>query len=193
METTQAMAKEPKSDSLVPELPPTEAVPAGLWLQPQEVANDRLTISAHLLGKTLDGLRQRSADWRESGAIWAGELDGVNSTAREVLFFHDLCDDQGRALSLELSEAAKFSLYKGLAARNLKLVGMIHTHPEDWVGLSYIDQANQLCSRIGFWSLVLPYYGTQMWNINTTGVHIRISEGWHQFSRKEAAERIIVL
>ena len=186
------MAKELKSDSLLPELPSAHAESASLWLQPQEVANDSLSISAQLLEKTLEGLRHRSAGWRESGAIWAGELDGANSTVREVFFFHDLCNDQGRELSLELTEAAKFSLYKELAARSLKLVGMIHTHPEDWVGLSYIDQANQLCSRIGFWSLVLPYYGKQAWSINTTGVHIRINEGWHQFSRAEVAKRIIV-
>jgi len=187
------MAKEPKPNSQLPHFSQAYAALAGQWLQPQEVADDRLQICAELLGKTLDGLRLRSAGWRESGAIWAGDMDEANSIVREVFFYHDLCNDQGRALSLELSEAAKFSLYRELAARNRKLVGMIHTHPEDWVGLSYIDQANQLCSRIGFWSLVLPHYAKQKWDINTTGVHIRISEGWYQFSPSEMAKRIIVL
>jgi proteasome lid subunit RPN8/RPN11 len=186
------MAKEPEPNPRLPELSPEDASFAGVWLQPKEIANDQLHMSSGILRRTLTGLKKRSAGWRESGAIWAGDLEEVKSTVREVFFYHDLCDDQGRALSLELSEAAKFSLYRELAARGMKLVGMIHTHPEDWVGLSYIDKANQLCSRIGFWSLVVPYYAKRKWDINTTGVHCRISRGWHQFQPSEAAERIII-
>ena len=192
METTKTMAKEPKPNPRLPKLSQADVSFASVWLQPEEIANDQLHMSSGILQRTLTGLKKRSAGWRESGAIWAGDLEEAQSTVREVFFYHDLCDDLGRALSLELSEAAKFSLYRELAARGLKLVGMIHTHPKDWVELSYIDQANQLCSRIGFWSLVVPYYAKREWDINTAGVHIRISQGWHRFSPSEAAERIII-
>jgi hypothetical protein len=69
---------------------------------------------------------------------------------------------------------------------------MIHTHPEDWVDLSGIDKNNQLCSRIGFWSLVLPYYAKQSREIKTTGIHIRADRGWHQLSEEDAAKRIVI-
>jgi hypothetical protein len=161
-------------------------------IPPQEVKHDRLYISRELLDKTLHGLCKRGGGWRESGAIWIGDLDDSTSTVRNAVFFHDLCDDKARSLSLELSEEAKFALYKELANRGQKLVGMIHTHPENWVDLSGIDKANQLCSRIGFWSLVLPYYGDRRWAIQTTGVHIRVDCGWHWFSKKESLKRIIV-
>lgn len=151
-----------------------------------------LEIERPALDITLHGLRKRSAGRRESGAIWAGDLDGCHAVARQLLFFHELCDDRGEALSLELSEDAKFNLYSDLATRRLKLVGMVHTHPKDWVELSYIDKKNQLCSRIGFWSIVLPWYGTRPWKLTQTGVHIRTDEGWFQFSPEEAAKRIAV-
>lgn len=161
-------------------------------LPPQEVEHDSLHISRELLDRTLERLRQRSGGWRESGAIWIGDRKGSESRVGDVFLFHDLCDDKGQSLSLELSEGAKFALYKELAKREQKLVAMIHTHPEDWVDLSGIDKANQLCSRIGFWSLVLPYYGERGWAIESTGVHIRVDSGWHWFSKEESLKRIIV-
>jgi proteasome lid subunit RPN8/RPN11 len=161
-------------------------------IPPPEVERDKLLISRGLLERTVAGLCERSAGWRESGAIWIGSLNGADSIVQDVIFFHDLCDDKGRSLSLELSEEAKFTLYSNLAKTGQKLIGMIHTHPEDWVDLSGIDKNNQLCSRIGFWSLVLPYYAKQSWEIKTTGIHIRADRGWHQLSEEDAAKRIVI-
>lgn len=149
-------------------------------------------IGASLLEATISGLRGRSAGWRESGAIWVGHIKGAVSIVTEVRFYHNLCNDKGRAFSLQLTEEAKFALYQDLAERGLKLVGMIHTHPGAWVDLSSVDKANQLCSRIGFWSLVVPHYARHSWNIKTIGVHIRIDSGWHWFSTKEARNRISI-
>lgn len=93
---------------------------------------------------------------------------------------------------MELSEDAKFHLYQELNQRGLKLVGMIHTHPEDWVELSPVDKRNQLCSRIGFWSLVVPWYGQQPWHLPEMGIHARSATGWEQFTGEEILKRIIL-
>jgi proteasome lid subunit RPN8/RPN11 len=114
------------------------------------------------------------------------------ATVEGVRFFHDLCDDKGRSLSLELSEDAKFALYEEMAQSNQKLVGMIHTHPSDWVDLSGVDKGNHLCSRIGFWSLVLPYYAAKSWDAKSTGVHIRADLGWYWLTGDEAVKRVII-
>jgi hypothetical protein len=185
------MAKQRKSGRRLFRFPETNATSRIQRLQPKEIEHDRLSISPDLLARTVEGLRIRSDGWRESGAIWIGQLNGGDSIVEDVLFYHDLCDDKGHSLSLELSESAKFSLYANLAAQGKKLVGMIHTHPRDWVGLSSIDQDNQLCSRVGFWSLVLPHYGTRPWTIDSTGVHIRVDDGWYQFDRTGARKRVV--
>jgi proteasome lid subunit RPN8/RPN11 len=192
LEGAKGMAKRKQPNRLVPELPQTAPTFEAKRIQPQEVRPSVLEIGRAVLDVTLQGLRERSAGRRESGAIWAGDLEGSHAVARQVLFFHELCEDHGEAISLELSEDAKFHLYRDLASRGLKLVGMIHTHPKDGVELSYIDRRNQLCSRIGFWSIVLPWYGSRSWNLTETGVHIRIDKGWFQLSPEEAAKRIAV-
>jgi len=52
-----------------------------------------------------------------------------------VHFHHELGDDQAGALSLELSEAAKFRLYAEIGKQNRRVIALIHTHPGEWVGL----------------------------------------------------------
>jgi proteasome lid subunit RPN8/RPN11 len=149
-----------------------------------------LIIPSHLWATTLTGLRDRSAGWRESAAIWAGQVSGSAWTAESVHFHHDLCDDHAGSLSIELSEGAKFRLYQDLGGRGQRLVALIHTHPHDWVDLSEIDQANQLSSRLGFWSLVVPWYAREPWVLEAIGVHVRGALGWHRIDVGDVARHI---
>jgi hypothetical protein len=140
----------------------------------------------------LERLAERSAGWRESAAIWAGRLSGEDSVAEKVFFHDELCDDRAGPLFLELTEKAKFDLYQKLAARRNTLVALIHTHPEDWVGLSPVDETNQLCSRIGFWSLVVPWFGSRPWDLAAFGIHARADAGWYQYTGPEIPARVII-
>lgn len=130
------------------------------------------------MDETLKELRARSEGWRESAALLCGRVVGSQWIAEIVKFHHQLCDDRGRPRSIHLTEAAKFQLYEELNRLHLRLIAGIHTHPEDWVDLSWIDQQNQVCSRKGFWSIVVPWYGREAWLIEGMGVHIRTSDGW---------------
>lgn len=129
---------------------------------------------------------------RESGALWSGIVEGDLWRAEEVHFHHELCDDQARYGFLELSEDAKFALYEELASKKRKLVALLHTHPSKWVGLSLIDKQNQVSSRIGFWSIVVPCFGLEPWDITRMGVHTREARGWRRLRAEESKLRFIV-
>jgi proteasome lid subunit RPN8/RPN11 len=150
----------------------------------------QLILPGTLFEATLAGLCERSAGWRESAAIWVGRVIGNKWIAEAVHFHHELGDDHARALSLELSEAAKLRLYAALAAQGQRVVALIHTHPGDWVGLSEIDERNQVGSRVGFWSLVVPQYAQQPWRLETFGVHIRCESGWARVDEEEISQRV---
>jgi proteasome lid subunit RPN8/RPN11 len=152
----------------------------------------QLIVPGAVLRDTLAGLRDRSAGWRESAAIWAGDVQDERWSAREVMFHHELCDDHGGPLSLELSEAAKFNLYRELAERGLRLVSLVHTHPHQWVDLSPVDQANQLSSRVGFWSVVIPDYAVEPWDIPRMGFHVRTHRGWRRLTPSAMRCRVVI-
>jgi hypothetical protein len=141
---------------------------------------------------TLSNLAERSSGWRESAGIWAGAINGDDATVTALYLHHELCDDRGRALSLELTEEAKFTLYRRLAASGLKLIALIHTHPEDWVELSWIDKQNQISSRIGFYSLVVPWYGRQPVQPSSLGIHVREDSGWRRIPASRISRHLII-
>jgi proteasome lid subunit RPN8/RPN11 len=179
------MEKKRKSGLHVPRLSPKASARVFERLLPASLAKSRLRVPMALLDETLTTLQRRSEGWRESAAIWSGHVSGDKWNAMRADFHHKLCDDRANELFLELSEAAKFQLYQALAASQLRLVALVHTHPEDWVDLSSIDRENQLCSRLGFWSLVVPNYGRPPWSLSTIGVHVRVENGWHRLTPGE--------
>lgn len=187
------MAKKRKPDRRIPGFPADDALRSRPRIQPQELGHARLLVPRALFERTLRQLAERSAGWRESAAMWVGSLDGEDALASEVLFHHELCEDNAGPLSLELSEQAKFDLYRELAPSGRKIVSLIHTHPRDWVGLSAVDEDNQICSRIGFWSLVVPRYGREPWDLARIGVHARTNDGWYEFRGSEISQRVVLV
>ncbi len=160
-------------------------------LSVREPAESYLILPSDLLCKTMDGLQKRSAGWRESAGVWAGHVtEDHRWQAEELYLHHDLCDDRGTPLSLELTEAAKFRLYENLALQQLRLVALIHTHPRAWVDLSVVDQSNQLGSRVGFWSVVVPWYARTPWRVGAMGFHVRRPTGWYRLSASEVRKRV---
>lgn len=140
-----------------------------------------LIIPKTLWIETLDVLRLRSAGCRESGAIFLGDIGPMGDrTARRAISYHELDDDRASEDFVELSELGKYRLYRLIEQNNLRIIAMSHTHPSRWVGLSPVDQANQISSRVGFWSIVLPNFGREPWEIQRMGFHIREERGWRQ-------------
>jgi hypothetical protein len=147
----------------------------------------RLIVPRGVLDATVFGLRDRSAGWRESACMWIGTAAGM---VQRVTFHHEIADDHATALSLELPEAAKFGLYQQLAREKLRIQALLHTHPDSWVDLSWIDQQNQISSRMGFLSIVLPFYGMRDWNHDEIGFHVKCDRGWRRIHGQEAAEAV---
>jgi proteasome lid subunit RPN8/RPN11 len=147
----------------------------------------RLTVPWGVLHATVAGLRERSAGWRESACVWIGTAAGV---VERVTFHHEIADDRATALSLELPESAKFALYQQLAREKRRILALLHTHPDSWVDLSWIDQQNQISSRIGFLSLVLPHYGARNWNYEEIGFHVKCDRGWRRICGAEAVAAV---
>jgi hypothetical protein len=155
--------------------------------------NNTLILPRDLLDKMADALRVRSAGWRESAAVIGGIVIGSQWVASRTLFHHDLDEDRAGPVSIELSEKGKLALYGRLATFGLRVVALAHTHPDSWVGLSLADQSNQISSRRGVWSIVLPHYacdGSRA--IASWGIHVRGDHGWTQLSRAEVNQRVVI-
>lgn len=161
-------------------------------LLPGDVAGSQLIVPTEVFSETMRRLEERSSRRRESAAVWSGVLTGLSGKVSRVDYHHELGDDRSGALYLELSEAAKFRLYGELAHSGLRLLALIHTHPAAWVGLSHVDRGNQVCSRVGFFSLVVPHYGRPPWQLRRIGVHVRTDSGWYTLRRREVRRMVCI-
>lgn len=155
-------------------------------LQRKNSVKSTLTVPQNLWTHVLETLRQRSAGQRESAGILIGPASPNDvHIAVDAIFHHHLADDRATALSLELPEHAKFKMYADLAERRFSPVSLIHTHPEAWVDLSAVDQSNRISSSIGFWSIVVPYYGCPPWDLDGIGFHVLEDAGWRRLTIEE--------
>lgn len=153
-----------------------------------------LEVPRNLFFKTMGALEKRSDGLRESAGVWAGQVIGeLRWQPKRLYLHHKLYADRAGPLSLELTEAAKLQLYEQLARQHLRLVALIHTHPQAWVDLSEIDRANQLSSRVGFWSIVVPWYSSRPWRVDAIGFHVRTETGWHRLTASEVKWRVSIL
>lgn len=190
LERSQGMDEDTKPDRCIPEFSSGDIERAHAGLPAPASLDTCLSIPRQIWESTLSELRLRSAGWRESAAILCGRVIGSEWIVEIVRFHHHLCDDRGRPLSIRLTESAKYGLYTELNRLGLRLIAGIHTHPEDWVDLSWIDQQNQLCSRTGFWSIVVPWYAEQSWQLDGIGIHIRTRDGWCRLTTEQTRKYV---
>jgi len=184
------MDEDTKPDRCVPEFHSRNIESTEPRLPAPACLDTCLSIPKKMWEGTLTELRERSAGWRESAGILCGRVIGSEWIVEVVRFHHHLCDDRGRPLSIRLTESAKYQLYGELNRLDLRLIAGIHTHPKDWVDLSWIDQQNQLCSRRGFWSIVVPWYAEQTWELDAMGIHIRTPEGWCRLTPEQTHQYV---
>lgn len=162
---------------------------ASIRLPASRTVATRILVPGSVVHATISGLRERSSNWRESACTWIGTRD---NRVVKVLFHHELADDRATALSLELPESAKFALYQQLARDEHRVLALLHTHPDSWVDLSWIDRQNQISSRVGFLSIVLPHYGRTTWDLSAIGFHVKCDRGWRRLTETEAAAAVVI-
>jgi len=138
-----------------------------------------------------DGLRNRGQGWHETACVWAGHRSGQEERVVEIIFLDDLPGVESFELQHRTSRTATEILFEMLRQKQLSIIADVHTHPEDWVDLSRVDQAHPIEYRPGLTALVLPYYASREPSINATGVHIYCGKGrWRRLTKRMAEKKV---
>lgn len=136
-----------------------------------------LFISSELWERTWLGLRARGYGQREAACVWAGESSDLEERVSEVIFLDDLPGVESFALQHRTTRKATAVLFEQLREKRLSIVADVHTHPEEWVDLSWVDKAHPIEYRPGLTALVLPGYATGAPSLKETGVHVYLGDG----------------
>ena len=139
------------------------------------------------------GLQQRGAGERETAAVWLGTLVQGKETVREVIFLDDLPGTVGRRLQHRTSRQAVNMMLARARELDLGIVADIHTHPEEWVGLSEVDRLHPIEYRPGLLALVLPDFAHGEPDLSRTGAHEYLGDGvWRTFDPAEIGRRLVI-
>jgi hypothetical protein len=65
-----------------------------------------------------------------------------------------------------------------LRLQRMTRLAQLHTHGNDWVGHSPVDDAYAYSQQPGAISIVLPYHGRRAPQLHDCGVHVRQPSGW---------------
>jgi hypothetical protein len=76
---------------------------------------------------------------------------------------------------------------------NITRLAQIHTHPNDHIAHSRVDDANAYSQQLGSLSIVLPFHARNRPTPNESGVHVRQSGGWNLMDASMAASYVSLL
>ncbi len=153
------------------------------------VPNRKIVISEELWLQTWLGLRARGSGKVESSAVWGGKRDDSTETVEAVYFLDDWDGGCQEAAYHCVSPEALEQLFRRLKEERKVLVGDIHSHPTEWVGLSPLDKANPIEFRKGLYAIVLPRYALPSPALSSAGVHEYAGNGrWRALSQKAKKE-----
>lgn len=146
----------------------------------------QLIVPEPLWLETWSGLASRGGGQREAACIWAGHRDDQSETVEQIVFLDDFDETVAHGLYHRTPRSVTAELFRLLRERELVIVGDVHSHPDEWVGLSPVDSAHPIEYRVGLRALVLPHYSIGEPSTETVGVHEYLGDKrWHQLSISE--------
>jgi hypothetical protein len=140
-------------------------------------AKRRIELPRAIWSLTWSGLRSRGAGIKESAAVWAGRRADELESVESVYFLDDYAGGEQRRGYHRVAVEALTEFFATLQRQGQVIIGDIHTHPTDWVGLSALDEENPIEFRVGLPAIVLPCFAKPSPSLSICGVHIYWGKG----------------
>ena len=148
-------------------------------------------IKHNLWKLTWEGLCQRSDGRIESLCIWAGQRSPDVSVVTEVIFLDGIEGVEGFEFFHRITREATAHIFSILKDKGLQIIADVHTHPDEWVGLSETDREHPLEYRVGFISIVLPHFGRSEPRTADIGMHrYEGNHQWHELNEVEKSNAL---
>lgn len=158
-------------------------VPEAIWAQMlDELARHRPGVERVAY---LDGYRLGSSR----------DLDGFEqvATSTAVVTTIALPDAELHPGYFRVSAAAMSKVGAHLRRERMARLAQVHTHGDDWLDHSPIDDEDAYSQRIGSLSLVLPKHAVLRPTLHAAGIHVRERSGWRRLTSAEITESIHIV
>ena len=152
-----------------------------------------LVITSTMWRDLLVELERRGDGRRESGAFLLAAREPRSTHVTDIVYFDDL-DPECLVGTIHLHQRAFSKLWDLCAARSLRVIGDVHTHPGGGVGQSSIDRDNPMIAARGHVGVIVPSFAQGVIEPKDVGVHVYLSaDGWESHFDADAQQRLKVV
>jgi hypothetical protein len=138
-------------------------------------------------------LEKRGRGRRESGAFLLAAREPRSTHVSDVVYFDDL-DPDCLVGAIHLHQKAFSKLWDLCAARSLRVIADVHTHPGSGVHQSSIDQEHPMVAMRGHVGIIVPSFAQGMIELKDVGVHVYCgADGWESHFGVGAEQRLKVV
>lgn len=157
---------------------------------PVSPSRTRFTIPMAVLTRTVELLAEPGTQGYEGSALWLGRV--ITGSSAEVTKVHrpeQMSYATTAGLAVTLTEQGLTDLITSLAVDEIVLA-RLHTHGNDDVDHSEVDDRNLVVAHPGAVSIVVPLFAANGIDLTSCGVHV-LSEThrWHRLTAAEISER----
>lgn len=142
--------------------------------------------------KTLKELRKVGEKNKEGIAYWSGTLNETNATIKNVMFADEYPEFYNEELFASVSLDMSFKIGEKIHQREEILFAQVHTHPFEAFH-SYVDDTYPISHRIGFFSIVIPYFGKNISSLLQCKIfEYKGKAKWHELDKDEIVRKFEV-
>lgn len=156
---------------------------------PQKIAF--ISISELVFSNTISHLRKIGNANREGIAYWTGIINKEEALVKSVIFADAYPEFNNEGWFAELPLQASLKLGETIHRKNEVLIAQIHSHPREAFH-SLIDDQSPISHRIGFLSIVVPYFGKNVTSLSQCKIYEYLGKGeWRDLLQDEINDRFI--
>jgi hypothetical protein len=151
-----------------------------------------LEIPRSIFNSTIQNLQENGLQDKEGIAFWTGTLNDTTAQIKNVIFADSYPEFENQELFARVPLMASFKIGESIHQRNEKLFVQIHSHPFEAFH-SFVDNKYPISHKIGFLSIVVPYFGKNVIDLSQCKVYEYLGNGkWKELSQKEVSRRFVI-
>jgi len=157
---------------------------------------DVFNIQENIVNSTIKYLQDIGEQRKEGIAYWTGKLEGSTALVNNTIFPGEYVESDDSEADSEfhasVSLSTAFKVGEIIHERNEILLVQIHTHPYEAFH-SLTDNKYPISHRLGFISIVVPYFGRNIVNLDHCKIYEYKGAGnWRELKKNEIKNRFVI-
>lgn len=149
-------------------------------------------IPKSLFDDTIKNLQRSGLEDKEGIAYWTGKLNDQDAEIKNLIVADEYSEFENRELFAKIPLSSAYKIGELIHQRNEILFAQIHSHPFEAFH-SFVDDNYPISHRIGFLSIVVPYFGRDVHDLQRCAIYEYLGNAeWKKLTEKEIASRFII-